>query len=84
MDLYVKTSEPNYDFWDGTWEEFRENMILNDIPIQMKAAKEGLAPMIHKVEFDEDNQTYTITMEKIDGITLFDHIESRKETMLLI
>lgn len=61
-----------------SWQEFCDNMVNNDIVVQNKAASRGLAPEVHSVKFDHIKQEYTLVMDLVEGITLFEYIKSLK------
>lgn len=80
---FKKCGTMNPSLWDGTFQEFVANMVENDVPIQQKAADVVLAPRIHKVKFDFTNQSYTLTMDLIDGITLLEYVNQNRSTMTI-
>lgn len=67
--------------FDGTWDEFCDNLIKCDIPSQKKAYNAGIAPNVYDLTFDHNEKTYTMTMDMIQGETLLNYINQRANTI---
>lgn len=76
-DKFIKTGRMNRAIFDGSWEEFCENLIKFDIPSQQKAHKAGLAPNAYEITFDHNQRTYSLSMDMIHGETLLNYINER-------
>jgi tRNA A-37 threonylcarbamoyl transferase component Bud32 len=80
---FIKIGHLNRAIFDGTWQEFCENLIKFDIPSQQKAHRAGLAPNAYQVTFDHYNKTYSLSMDLIDGETLLNYINDRVLTITI-
>ena len=80
---FKKNGTINPSLWDGTFQEFVVNMVKNDVPIQQKAADAGLAPRIHKVKIDYPDESYTMKMDEINGITLLKYVNQNRSTITI-
>lgn len=81
MQRFIKYGVKNSVIFDGTWDEFCQNLVKYDIPCQRKAHAVGLAPNAYDITFDHENQIYILEMDMIEGENLLDHINHKSKTI---